>query len=157
MLVHPPGVRERNEDIEEVRLMIDAGEFDAAIDELRWLLGGCHEMIEAHFLLGKLAVEHDADIPLARGHFGIGYQLGSRALQRRGNPTPVLALHPANRSLFDSGRGLAWTLCELGKPEMALEVIQSLLAWDPADPLGLGAWVDEIKTQGTPLVSLVLP
>lgn len=154
VLVHPRAVREMAEDLDEVRAMIASGEVDVAIDELRWLLDHCHDMIEAHFLLGKLAVEVDNDLPLARGHFGSGYQLGLQALRRAKLPTPVPALHPANRMFFDAGRGLAWCLRELGKPELALEVVEQLLALDPADPLEIGSWIDEIRTAGKPLVGL---
>ena len=154
VLVHPRAVREMAEDLDVVRAMIDAGETDVAIDELRWLLGTCHEAIEAHFLLGKLAVEVDHDLPLARGHFGTGYQLGLQALRRAKLLTPVPALHPANRTFYDAGRGLAWCLHGLGKSEMALEVVEQLLALDPDDPLGLTAWLDEIRTAGKPLVGL---
>jgi len=154
VLVHPRAVREMAEDLDEVRAMIVAGEADVAIDELRWLLDHCHDMIEAHFLLGKLAVEVDNDLPLARGHFGMGYQLGLQALRRAKFPLPVPALHPANRMFFDSGRGLAWSLRELGKADMALEVVEQLLALDPTDPLGLSSWLDEIRTAGKPLVGL---
>lgn len=132
--------------------MIDAGETDIAIDELRWLLGNCHELIEAHFLLGKLAVEVDDDLPLARGHFGLGYRLGLKALQKAKMPTPAPALHPANRTFYDAGRGLAWCLHQLGKSAMALEVLEQLLKLDPQDPLGLADWQAEIQTDGLPIV-----
>ncbi len=36
--------------------MIEAGEMDVALDELRWLLSGCGEFIAAHVLLGKVGV-----------------------------------------------------------------------------------------------------
>lgn len=135
--------------------MLDAGEADIAIDELRWMLQECNEMIEAHFLLGKLAVEIDNDIPLARGHFGFGYQAGARAIRQAGNPAPLPALHPANRAFYDAGRGLAWSLHQLDKGPMALEVIEHLLACDPGDPLGIGSWIDEIKTGGLPIVEFL--
>lgn len=154
VLSHPREVRDCAEDLEEVRAMIASGEADVAIDELRWLVETCTEMIEAHYLLGKLAVESTGDLALGRGHFGFGYQLGQRALARAKNPAPVPALHPANRPFFDCGRGLAWCLAELGKKEMSLEVVQFLLHCDPSDPLGLGGWIDEIKTAGAPMVEL---
>lgn len=154
VLVHPLSVRECADDLEEVRTMIAAGESEVAIDELRWLIEVCNVSIEAHFLLGKLAVEDSGDLPLARAHFGIGYQLGARAFGRAGKPTPLLALHPANRSFFDAGRGLAWCLTELGKRDMALEVVENLLYCDPSDPLGLRDWIDEIKTAGATVVEL---
>ncbi len=154
ILVHPRCVRERSEDLDEVRAMIAAGEADIAIDELRWLLGGCSEMIVAHFMLGKLAVEVDEDLPLARGHFGFGYELGLKALRREKMPTPLLAEHPANLPFYDAGRGLAWCLHELGKAPMAREVLEQLVACDPSDPMNLKSWIDEIETGGATLVSI---
>ncbi|RIK85196.1 MAG: hypothetical protein DCC67_04260 [Planctomycetota bacterium] len=147
-------MREVADDLEEVRAMIAAGEGEVAIDELRWLLELCSESIEAHYLLGKLAVETSGDISLGRAHFGIGYQLAARALERAGRPTPLAALHPANRPFFDAGRGLAWCLAELAKSDMALQVVENLLDYDPSDPLGVRPWVDEIKTAGTAIVEL---
>ncbi len=154
ILRHPVCVRECAEDLDEVRSMIEAGEADVAIDELRWLLETCRDMIEAHALLGRLAVESAQDLELARAHFGYGYQLGFKALTRAGDPAPLSPLHPANRPFFDAGRGLAWCFNELGKPDMALEVIERLLACDPSDPLGLAAWIDELKTGGKPIIEL---
>ena len=154
VLAHPRAVRDMAEDLEEVRAMVAAGESDIAIDELRWLLGTCSEAIEAHFLLGKLAVEADGDIRLGRGHFGFGYQIGLKALRRAKFPTPVPALHPANRYFFDCGRGLAWCLHELDKSPMALEIVEQLLKLDKSDPLGLKAWIDEIRSGGQQVVEL---
>src|SRR5688572_30404072 len=82
VLAHPRCVRDRAEDLDEVRLMIEAGELDVAVDELRWLLSGCAEFIAAHGLLGELAVALHDDLSLARGHFGAGYQLGLQTLRR---------------------------------------------------------------------------
>jgi tetratricopeptide (TPR) repeat protein len=153
-LVHPRCARECADDLDEVRAMIAAGEYDVAIDELRWLLEVCRDLLEGHFLLGKLAVEHQQDVPLARGHFGYAYQLGDKALTRVKNPSGLSALHPANRPFYDAGRGLAWCLAELGQPDKAREVIERLLACDPTDPLGLRAWLDELGTGGLPIVEL---
>lgn len=151
---HPRAVRDCAEDLEEVRAMIEAGEADVAIDELRWLLGTCPDIIEAHFLLGKLAVEVDTDNALGRGHFGTGYQLGLHAWRRAGKPTPMPALHPANRHFFDAGRGLAWCLHELGKSDMSREVLGEMLHLDPTDPLNVSAWLDEIATAGKTVVDM---
>ena len=153
-LTHPECVREGADDLEEVREMIASGESEVAIDELRWLLEECAEWIEAHYLLGKLAVEVEGDIALGRAHFGFGYQLGERALRRADRPTPVPAMHPANRPWYDAGRGLAWCLAEQGKRDMALEVIEYLLQSDPSDPLAIRGWIDEIKTAGAQLIEL---
>ncbi|HEX6961020.1 MAG TPA: hypothetical protein VF175_04085 [Lacipirellula sp.] len=154
VLTHPACVREGAEDLDEVREMIASGENDVAIDELRWLLAECAEWVEAHYLLGKLAVETQNDLALGRAHFGVGFQLGQRALQRAGDPAPVAAMHPANRPWYDAGRGLAWCLAELGKRDMALEVVEHLLRCDASDPLGVRQWIDEIKTAGAPVVEL---
>ncbi len=43
VFVHPRCARDTAEDLEEVRLMIDAGEHVIALDELRWLLADCAE------------------------------------------------------------------------------------------------------------------
>ncbi len=154
VISHPRTVRDCAEDLEEVHAMIEAGEADVAIDELRWLLGNCPDIIEAHFLLGKLAVEVDNDLSLGRGHFGTGYQLGLQAWRRADRPTPLPALHPANRYFFDAGRGLAWCLNELGKTDMAREVLHELLSLDPTDPLSVAAWLDELGTGGKTIVDV---
>lgn len=154
VLSHPRAVRDITEDLQEVRAMIDAGETDVGIDELRWLLGTCSEAIEAHFLLGKLSVEADNDVGLARGHFGFGYQLGIKAWRRAQKPIPMPPLHPANRYFFDCGRGLAWCLRELDKPQMALEVVEQLIELAPNDPLGLSAWLDELRVGNKQVVQL---
>jgi tetratricopeptide (TPR) repeat protein len=154
IFVHPPCVRDCADDLDEVRTMIEVGEADVAMDELLWLLEVCRDMLEAHYLLGKLAVEHLQDAPRARGHFGYAFQLGEKALSRANNPTPLSPLHPANRPFFDAGRGLAWCLAELGMPDKAREVVERLRACDPSDPLNLAAWIDELGTGGMPIVEL---
>lgn len=154
VFLHPREVRECAEDLDEVRDMIAAGETDIAVDELRWLLEMCHEMLAAHFLLGKVAVEVANDIPLGRGHFGAGYQLGLQAWRRAGEPKPIAALHPANRVFFDCGRGIVWCLHNLQLDTMAIEVTEQLLALDPSDPLALKSWLDELRTEGKQIVQL---
>jgi hypothetical protein len=154
VLVHPGCVRERAEDLDEVREMVEAGELEVATDELRWLLADCHEFIAAHALLGELALESSNDIALARGHFGAGYQLGLQVLRRAGMPKPLLYSQPANRPFFAAGRGLAGTLARLGKLDMAKEVVATLIAIDPSDPLKLRAMLDELQTGGKPMVDL---
>jgi hypothetical protein len=140
--------------LEEVQMMIEAGETDVALDELRWLLSGCSEFIAAHVLLGDLA--RDAgDVPLARGHYGAGYQLGLQALRRAKMPKPLLYSQAANRSFFEAGRGLVWSLEKLGKPQMAEEVVATLVELDPADPLRLRAMLDELRSGGAPVIDLL--
>lgn len=152
--MHPRCARDRAEDLEEVQLMIEAGEVDIALDELRWLLSGCSEFIAAHVLLGDIA--RDAgDFPLARGHYGAGYQLGLQTLRRAKMPKPVLFSQPANRPFFEAGRGITWSLEKQGKPQMAEEVVATLIELDPADPLQLRAMLDELRTEGKPIIDLL--
>jgi hypothetical protein len=154
VLVHPACVRERAEDLDEVRAMVEADEFDVATDELRWLLADCPEFIAAHALLGELALATTNDLQLARGHFGAGYQLGLQALRRANMRKPLLYSLPANRSFFAAGSGLAASLARLGKIDMAKEVVATLVELDPSDPLMLRAMLDDIQTGGKPIVDL---
>ena len=137
--------------------MIEAGEFDIAMDELRWLVSGCAEFIAAHVLLGELAVTMHDDLSLARGHFGAGYQLGLQAWRRGDRPKPMLYSQPANQPLFEAGRGLIWTLEKLGRHEMAHEIVETLLELDASDPLELRAMLDAMRTGGSPIVPLTFP
>jgi hypothetical protein len=154
VLVHPRCVRDRTEDLEDVRAMIDAGELEIAADELRWLLSGCPELIAAHELLGELAIALHNDLPLARGHFGAGYQLGLQTLRRSNMPKPLLYAQPANRAFFETGRGLVWTLEKLGRRDMSQEIVETLLELDASDPLRLKSLVDELRTGGAPVITL---
>jgi len=144
-LVHPRCVREREEDMAEVRRMLEEGEVDVAVDELRWLLDECGDLIEAHRLLGEIALGDD-DLLLARGHFGYGFQLGRAAT----GPTVdgTLPYHlPENAALHESAKGLAWCLHAMGRRKLALEVVQQSLAWDPQDPLGIAPWLDQWQSE----------
>lgn len=154
VFVHPREARDRAEDLEEVLLMIEAGESDIALDELRWLLSGCAEFLAAHVLLGELARAMN-DIPLARGHYGAGYQLGLQTLRRANMPKPLLYAQPANKPFFEAGQGLAWSLETLGKPQLAEEVAATLIDLDPSDPLQLRSMLDEMRTEGKPIIDLL--
>lgn len=136
-------------------MMIEAGEMDVAIDELRWLLSGCAEFIAAHVLLGELARATN-DVPLARGHYGAGYQLGLQTLRRAKMPKPVLYAQLANQPFFEAGQGLAWSLESLGKPQMAEEVVSTLVELDASDPLQLKLMLDEMRSGGVPVVEIKL-
>jgi hypothetical protein len=138
-LVHPRCARDRAEDIEEVEVMVAAGEYEVARDELRWLLQGCADFIAAHRMLGELALG-DNDPRLARGHFGYAYQIGLRALPPGGLPGPLPYDVPANRAFLESAKGLAWCLRQQGETTLAQEIVKNLLAWDASDPLGVGPW-----------------
>jgi hypothetical protein len=140
-LVHPRCVRERKEDLEDVHAMLDAGEIDVAVDELRWLLEGCNVLLEAHKLLGEIALSDD-DLILARNHFGFAYEMGLEALGS-GFAGTLPYKRKANQAFFEAGKGLAWSLKQLGEPKLAKEVVDQLLAFDPTDPLGLAAMLEE--------------
>lgn len=140
-LVHPRCARDRAEDLDEVRKMLDAGEVDVAVDECRWLLQGCSDCLEAHRLLGEIAMGEN-DLSLARGHFGYGYRLGTQALKRAGSRGPAPYRLPANQGFLQCAKGLAWCLKELDKREMAAEVVAVALQCDPSDPLGVRSLLD---------------
>jgi len=154
VLVHPRCARERAEDLAEVRAIVEAGELDVAIDELRWLVGGCSEFVEAHALLGELALAADNDVRLARGHFGFAVDLVLKALQRAKVAGPLPYSQPANRGFYEAGRGLAWCLAKLDMLPKAAELVDSLVKLDPADPAGLRKLLDEVRTGGLPIVEL---
>jgi hypothetical protein len=135
-LVHPRCARDRADDIEEVQAMIAGGEIEIARDEVRWLLQGCHDFIEAHKLLGELAyAEHD--VPLARGHFGYAFRIGQQAVAAAGNSRPVPYRLPGNQAFHESGKALALCLIQLDKRDLAAEVLTDLISYDPTDPLGV--------------------
>jgi hypothetical protein len=129
-LVHPPCAERRAEDLEEVRAMLEAGEIEVAVDELRWLLQGCRELLEAHRLLGQIALSA-GDVPLARAHLGRAFDITLKALPQRGLPGTLPCARDANRAFFEAGRGLVECLVQLGESEPAAEVAQKLSALDP--------------------------
>jgi hypothetical protein len=141
-LAPPRCVIRRAADMEEVRAMLDAGEIDIAVDELRWLLEGCRPLLEAHKLLGEIALA-DGDLPLARAHFGYAYELGLKAIPDAGLPGTLPYGRKANQAFFEAGKGLAFCLGKQGERGMAAEVVQRLLRLDPADPLGLKGLLDQ--------------
>jgi hypothetical protein len=146
-LVHPRCARERTEDLDEVRKMIQAGEVDVAIDELRWLLNGCSDCVAAHKLLGELAMA-EGDHRLARGHFGNAYEIGLSALPSEGLKGPLPYRLPANQAFLEAAKGLALCLRELNKPRMAMRVLDVLLQLDPSNPLNVGLWTEDGRPRG---------
>jgi hypothetical protein len=141
-LVHPRGARERAEDLDEVRAMLEAGELDIARDELRWLLDGCTDCVDAHFLLGEIAYA-EQDFPLARGHFGYAHQICAATFPKEGLAGTLPATLPGNRTFFEAGKALAYCLREMNLNARALEVLDQLRRLDPSDPLDIAAvWRD---------------
>lgn len=135
-LVYPRAVAQRAADMEEVHAMLKAGESEVALDELRWLVGGCGALLEAHKLLGEIAMA-DGNLELARTHFGYAYELGLDALPRGGLAGRLPYARAANRDFFEAAKGLAWCLMQLGHPKLARQVVDQLLALDPSDPLAV--------------------
>jgi hypothetical protein len=132
-LVFPPSIRQRAEDLEEVHTMLEAGEYDVAEDELRWLLSGCGILLEAHKLLGEIALEFD-DFTLARTHLGYAYELGLEALPADfSGKLPYN--RPSNRPFLEAGRLLAECLGGQGEHAMADDVLARVLSLDPSDPM----------------------
>jgi tetratricopeptide (TPR) repeat protein len=145
-LAFPPSVLRRNEDLEEVRAMLDAGEIDIAVDELRWLLSGCSDLLEAHRLLGEIALADD-DLRLAQAHFGYAYEMGLEAVRQASDFTGRLPYaRPANQAFLEAGKGLAFALTRLGNSEAAGRIVRQLLDFDPSDPLGLE---QEMRNEGS--------
>ncbi|MGH7140129.1 MAG: hypothetical protein ACREHD_30690 [Pirellulales bacterium] len=141
-LVHPRCALERADDLEEVQQMLDAGETEIALDELRWLLNGCSDFVAAHRLLGELALA-EGDLRLARGHFGYAYEIAISSIPPRGLDGPLPYRLASNQAFFEAAKGLAWCLHELGKNNLARKVIDQLLKLDPSDPLSVRAWQAE--------------
>lgn len=157
-LVPPPCAEEMSDDIVQVHEMLEHGELEIATDELRFLLSSCPELLEAHVLLGQIAVETDdsrpADIALARGHFGFAYSLGEKALNASNCPGPLLGAEPANAAWHEAARGLAWCLEKQGERAMADQVAATVRKLDPSDPAEVAAMLDELRAGGLPIVEL---
>ncbi|HEV3341372.1 MAG TPA: hypothetical protein VG125_13470 [Pirellulales bacterium] len=149
-LVHPRCAQERGEDLEEVQQMLDAGEIDVALDELRWLLNGCSDFVAAHRMLGELAAA-DGDLKLARGHFGYAYEIALSAFPASGLDAPLPYRLPTNRAFLEAAKGLAWCLHELGKLKLAVRVVEQLLKCDPTDPLTVRPWQDAWLREAAPI------
>ncbi|HID76377.1 MAG TPA: hypothetical protein EYP56_10320 [Planctomycetaceae bacterium] len=134
-LVHPPCVQQRALDMEEVRAVLEAGEVDVAEDELRWLLDGCSMFLEAHQLLGRLALAR-GDVELAHAHLRRAWDLGMAALSRSFSGRLPYARR-ANRPFLEAGRELVRCLLARGDRDAALEVARRLWSLDPDAPLGV--------------------
>lgn len=138
--------------------MIEAGELEIATDELRYLLSGCPELIEAHLLLGQLAVEENEngkiDLELARGHFGYAYALGDKALNSAKRPGLLPGDEPANAPWHEAARGLAWCFEKQGNPQMADQIARNVKQLDPSEPAEITAMLDELRAGGLPIVEL---
>lgn len=144
-LTPPAEAQERTDDLAEVRSIIDAGEFEIAREELLWLLEGYHDLLDAHRLLGELALEENNAV-LGRAHFGYAFKLGLEALPSDEFSGTLPYRLAANQSFLESGKGLVWCLKELGKPDMAREVLGQMLRFDPTDPLGVAKMLPQTQS-----------
>jgi hypothetical protein len=122
---------DRREDLDEVQKMIAAGELEIARDELLYLISDCRAFLEAHNLLGELALEEE-DIAVARGHFGFAYEIGLGSL-----PAGFQSILPAtigyNVPFFLAGRGLARCLIARGRRSEGRDVLKQLARFDPQE------------------------
>ena len=141
-------------DLEEVQQMVEAGELEIAMDELRWILSGCSEMLEPHVLLGQIAIELENDIPLARGHFGFAFQLGEKTLEREACPGPLPGDSPRNAPWYEAARGIAWCFEKQGQPERANQIAETACRFDPSDPAEIRLMIDDLRSGGLPVVEL---
>lgn len=119
---------ERDADLKEVRAMISAGEEEIARDELLYLVADCRAFLEAHNMLGDLALRA-ADLAVARGHFGFAYELALASLPK-GFRGRLPADRHYNRQFFRAGVGLARCLIARGRPREAQEVLDRLAGFD---------------------------
>src|SRR5258708_2988619 len=122
---------DRQEDIDEVQKMIAGGELEIARDELLYLVSDCRGFLEAHNLLGELALEEE-DISLARGHFGFAYEIGLDSLPKGFRGT-LPAKKDYNQPFFLAGRGLARCLIARGQKAEGREVLKQLSRFDPRE------------------------
>ncbi len=123
-LVHPPCVEEREEDYEEAMEVWRAGEALEAQDMLRYALEGCPDNLWIHVALGRLALEEEKNLELARGHFGYAFELVRQALPQpfRGGLPGGLA---SNSPFYQAIEGLI--ACALQKGETRqVEELQKL-------------------------------
>jgi len=124
--------------------MIAGGEPEIARDELLYLVADCRAFLEAHNLLGELALEEE-DIALARGHYGFGYEIGMLSLGKdfRGI---LPARRDYNPEFFLAGRGLARCLIARGQRREGRDVLEQLARLDPREELVRGL-LDELDEQ----------
>ncbi len=145
---------DRKEDLDEVHNMIAGGELEIARDELLYLVSDCRGFLEAHNLLGELALEEE-DIALARGHFGFAYEIGMESL-----PPGFRGILPANKDynqpFFLAGRGLARCLIARGKRKEGRDVLQQLARFDPRDT-AIRSLLDELQAQERPRAKIQAP
>ena len=122
---------DRKEDLDEVHQMISGGELEIARDELLYLVSDCRAFLDAHNVLGELALEEN-DVPLSQGHFGFAYEIGLDSL-----PPGFRGILPANRdynrAFFLAGRGLARCLIARGQRDKGRDVLVQLLKFDPRE------------------------
>jgi hypothetical protein len=118
---HPRCVEETWLDYEEGMELWAAGEVEDARDVFRFALEGCGDQAWVHVALGRLALEQDRDMALARGHFGYVIELARRGLGR----APVGRLDPqllGNQPVFEAMAGLIRIMRATGQQREAEEL-----------------------------------
>jgi hypothetical protein len=104
-LVHPPCALRRWPDYEEGLEAWKAGAVDEARAALRYALDGCGENLWIHVALGRIALEVDNNLALARGHFGYAFELVRGAVPPEFRGVLPADRH-ANRPLYTAIDGL---------------------------------------------------
>jgi hypothetical protein len=137
----PVCAQDRQEDLDEVHAMIAAGELEIARDELLYLVSDCRGFLEAHNRLGELALE-EADLSLARGHFGFAFEIGIESLPK-GFRGVLPSTTDYNTPFFLAGRGLARCLIARGQKAEGRNVLEQLSRFDPRDET-IGALLAEL-------------
>ena len=143
-LVHPRCVRQRAEDLEEVRSMIDAGEVEIAVERAavpaRRLRGLRPKPTTC--LASRLSPQ---TISSSRGPISVYAYDIARAALPAGGVRGTLPYHLApNQHFFQAAKGLVGCLRQLGREDQAARVAHQMLALDPADALGFAAFAAQL-------------
>ena len=127
-LSHPKCVWEMEPDYDEGMEMLGEGDVEGARDALRYALQGCGDNLWVHVALGRIAIDHDNDPKLAKGHYGYAFELARKALPT-GFQGRLPIEHPSNAPLYDAIDGLIACHEALGAFDLAEEVRELARRW----------------------------
>lgn len=146
--VFPPRLRQEEPELAKVCRLVESGQEHQAFYLLKDLLTRCPDYIEAH---NRMAEFHSArgNFQAAFDHYRDAVRVGRGALPKGFDgmlPYGTTTNQPFLRALH----GLALVSVRLGKGDEGADLLRRLLELDPADPLGAGATLSELETQGAP-------